>query len=111
MTKKCPNCLIELNANLLLKGRFDCEECGFNYYPNQKKINSIYVWLSVDKTTDCEGMIAIHQKQNNTHMIACSSDYELCLKMEPQLRAVAINMGMKIKLVRYDRADVKKEIT
>lgn len=47
---KCPNCNINLIRNGSdPAGMIGCPECPFNMFPNVKKMESIFVGLSVDK--------------------------------------------------------------
>jgi hypothetical protein len=102
--------MIELKPHPSIKDRWECSQCGFNYYPNQKIIEKIYVWMSVDRVTNCEGMIAIPSGPLGTTMIAASSDLELCLKLEPLIRRAVKPMSMTSKLIEFRRARVIKEI-
>jgi len=93
-----------------LEGRLECSECGFNCYPNQKKLKDVYIWLSVDKQTGHEGMIAIEMGPHRIPMVACSSDRKMVLGMEAQIRRAVAPMKMGARLVRYSQVTVEKEV-
>lgn len=105
--KICPNC-DDISLIKISKEYFECPQCHFNYSPNVKKIEKVYMWLSVDPVTDLEGMIAI--PMNGMPMPAIHSDLEIILKLKEKVVSACKSMGMHTRLVEFTRTEVKKEI-
>lgn len=97
---KCPNCEIELiSENNVSK----CTACGFHFRPNVKKIDSIYVWMSIDKN-GLEGMMAAGIE--GRAIILQSSNYETAIKLKPYAeRAIQVMPDYKVKLIKFVRSE------
>jgi len=71
---KCPNCDINLIRNESdPAGMIGCPECPFNMFPNVKKMESIYVGLSVDKN-GFEGIVAASNKGMNIPLVSSNRE-------------------------------------
>jgi hypothetical protein len=100
----CPNCEIPL---INIGNLQHCKTCGFNFFENQKEINEIYCWLSVD-SQGREGMIAFDI--NGTHMVALHSDKAFALKLKPKVENAALHTGMKMRLAKFIKTGIEEEI-
>lgn len=105
---KCPNCMIELRH--LPNDELKCSECEFNTYPNLSKIDRFYVWLSVDKVTGNEGMIATPMGPQNIPMPAINAKLEMMMQFKPTMKVLAQRMGIQVRLVEFTRSETKEEV-
>jgi hypothetical protein len=85
-----------------------CSECGFNISPNQKTIEELYAWVSVDSVTGFEGLIAV--QEYGMAMPLVSSVLKNMELEEPEVRRACKVMKMKARLAHFSNKKILKEI-
>jgi hypothetical protein len=101
---KCPNCdvpLMEVSTMSM------CGTCNFMHYPNTRVIENIYAWVSVDKDTGFEGIIAM-ESGRGLAMPMVTSNKELMLRMEAVANNAVTPLGLAARLVEYKRVGIIK---
>lgn len=95
---KCPNCNIPLHERD--DGLVYCSNCPFNYRPNEKTLDVLYAWISVDKKTGHEGLIAADIKGVSMPLI--NSSKETVMDFKSYVENVEIP-NMRIELAEFRR--------
>lgn len=80
-----------------------CPRCGFNAAPNDKKMETLYAWLSVDPKTGNEGVIAMRMGAEQVYMAMVNSNKEPLLKIENHVKH-----GMQGTEMGYCLAEFKR---
>lgn len=98
---KCPNCNIALRPSSDSKAMLQCPMCPFNLNPNERVLENMYAWVSVDKN-GFEGIIAALTPAGHV-MTLVSSDLEMISKFKSLAHQAVANVGLKAHIAKFKR--------
>jgi transcription initiation factor TFIIIB Brf1 subunit/transcription initiation factor TFIIB len=102
MRMRCPNCYSELeyeNEWAL------CKDCGFKVKRNMKKeIKDYYLYLSIDKETGYEGIIAL-KDETGCSVPAVSDNLEWLETATSYVKNFCTTLNLDYKIVKFKREE------